>query len=122
MHYFKDAANQVYAYTYAASARPGQIAISEADALVLAAGPAVAPDFVAQERVWRDCELSALLWLRERHRDQLEIGFDTTLTAEQFTELLVCMQALRDWPQSPDFPDSLHRPIVPEWIAEQAET
>lgn len=78
-------------------------------------------DLEAQERAWRDGELSAVMWLRERHRDQLEISESTTLTAEQFNELLVYMQALRDWPQSPDFPDSQYRPTAPAWIAEQGE-
>lgn len=73
------------------------------------------------ERAWRDLALSAAAGLRERHRDQLEIGADTTLTAEQFTELLVYMQALRDWPQSEAFPDSSQRPVAPPWTAEQSQ-
>ncbi|QNH77843.1 hypothetical protein GGD92_06130 [Pseudomonas protegens] len=80
------------------------------------------PDQLAlAERVWRDGELVAVMWLRERHRDQLEIEAPTTLTGEQFKELLVYMQALRDWPQSPDFPASQHRPISPTWLAGQIE-
>ena len=75
----------------------------------------------AIERAWRDGTLSAVMWLRERHRDQLEISASTTLTAGQFNELLVYMQALRDWPQSPDFPDSQHRPVAPDWIATQTQ-
>ena len=71
------------------------------------------------ERAWRDTELASLVWLRDRHRDQLDIEVATTLSGEQFTELLVYMQALRDWPQSPDFPSSQHRPEAPAWIAEQ---
>ncbi|MEO6676155.1 MAG: phage tail assembly chaperone, partial [Pseudomonas sp.] len=81
--------------------------------------PEPVQDLAAQERVWRDDQLSAVMWLRERHRDQLEISESTTLTSEQFNELLVYMQALRDWPQSPDFPDSQHRPTAPAWMAEQ---
>ncbi|WP_414158822.1 phage tail assembly chaperone [Pseudomonas sp. BNK-45] len=73
------------------------------------------------ERLWRDSELSAVMWLRERHRDQLEIEAPTSIDGEQFKELLVYMQALRDWPQSADFPDTLRRPAVPLWIAEQIE-
>ncbi|OCW20994.1 hypothetical protein C9382_11840 [Pseudomonas aylmerensis] len=61
------------------------------------------------------------MWLRERHRDQLEISRETTLSAEQFTELLEYMQDLRDWPQSPDFPDIEQRPVPPAWIAEQIQ-
>ncbi|MDF3135327.1 phage tail assembly chaperone [Pseudomonas extremaustralis] len=76
---------------------------------------------VDAERSWRDGELASLMWLRERHRDQLEIGRETTLSAEQFTELLEYMQDLRDWPQSPDFPDIEQRPVPPAWIAEQTQ-
>lgn len=75
----------------------------------------------AAERAWRDTELSGLVWLRDRHRDQLEIGVTTTLTPEQFSELLVFMQALRDWPQSEAFPDSEQRPVAPPWIADQSQ-
>lgn len=71
------------------------------------------------ERAWRDTALDEMVWLRDRHRDQLELGVDTTLTAKQFTELLAYMQDLRDWPQSPDFPLTEHRPVAPPWIAEQ---
>ncbi len=78
-------------------------------------------DLEAQERTWRDTALSAVMWLRERHRDQLELRAPTSIGDEQFTELLVYMQALRDWPQSPDFPDSQHRPTAPPWLAEQSE-
>jgi hypothetical protein len=75
----------------------------------------------ASERAWRDSLLDSAVWLRDRHRDQLEIGSETTLIADQFQGLLVYMQALRDWPQSPDFPDREHRPVAPDWIAAQIE-
>ena len=83
--------------------------------------PAISRDSTVVEREWRDTELASIMWLRERHRDQLEIAVDTTLTGEQFTELLLYMQGLRDWPQSPDFPDSERRPLAPAWIADQTE-
>ncbi|WP_330213592.1 hypothetical protein [Pseudomonas sp. Z18(2022)] len=84
--------------------------------------PPVDPDAVAlAERAWRDGVLTSAAWLRDRHRDQLEISAPTTLTAEQFEGLLVFMQALRNWPQSPDFPDSNRRPVAPSWIIEQTE-
>ncbi|MBT1262503.1 hypothetical protein KHP07_19215 [Pseudomonas sp. VS40] len=84
--------------------------------------PVEAPvDNSAKEREWRDAQLQSAIWLRERHRDQQEIGGSTTLSADQFAELLVYMQALRDWPQSPEFPDSEHRPLPPAWIADQTE-
>lgn len=78
-------------------------------------------DLPAQERTWRDAQLSAVMWLRERHRDQLEIAGTPTLTDEQFGKLLVYIQALRDWPQSPEFPDNQHRPVAPSWITKQTQ-
>lgn len=78
-------------------------------------------DLEAQERTWRDSALSAVMWLRERHRDQLELQAPTSIGSEQFTELLVYMQSLRDWPQSPEFPESERRPIAPSWIDAQAK-
>ncbi|MGH8381030.1 phage tail assembly chaperone [Pseudomonas sp.] len=89
------------------------------DGLFVFADLAVYP--APSERAWRDAELANLVWLRDRHRDQLEIGAATTLTAEQFTELLTYMQALRDWPQSEQFPEIEHRPVAPPWIAEQTQ-
>ena len=83
--------------------------------------PAQVPDAVAHEREWRDAELASVMWLRERHRDQQEIGGSNTLSDDQFAELLVYMQALRDWPQSPEFPAIEQRPAAPAWIAEQAQ-
>jgi hypothetical protein len=79
------------------------------------------PDPEVPERAWRDGELTGVLWLRDRHRDQLEISDSTTLETEQFSELLAYVQILRDWPQSPDFPDSQFRPTAPDWIAEQTQ-
>ncbi|AZF57438.1 phage protein [Pseudomonas sp. R11-23-07] len=73
-----------------------------------------------EERRWRDSELLDLVWLRDRHRDQAEMGADTTLTAEQYAELLSYMQQLRDWPQSDNFPDTGKRPVPPAWIKDQA--
>ncbi|WP_047302123.1 phage tail assembly chaperone [Pseudomonas fluorescens] len=83
--------------------------------------PASPEQLMSQERRLRDAELASVIWLRERHRDQLEIEAPATLTGEQFKELLVYMQALRDWPQSAGFPDVQHRPVAPPWIAEQIE-
>lgn len=74
-----------------------------------------------QERRWRDAALAAVVGLRDRHRDQLEIGTTTTLTSDQFNELLVYIQALRDWPQLPHFPAIEQRPLAPLWIADQPQ-
>lgn len=74
-------------------------------------------DIASNERSWRDGALLSIKWLRERHRDQQEIGGDTALSGEQFTELLFYVQALRDWPQNNKFPDQKYRPVAPEWIS-----
>ncbi len=101
---------------------PGKVRAHDDQGLpYLIDAPAVVPDRVTQERGWRDDVLSSVMWLRERHRDQAEIGTATTLTEDQFNQLLVYMQALRDWPQSTDFPDVQRRPAAPPWIAEQVE-
>ncbi|WP_455827338.1 phage tail protein [Pseudomonas graminis] len=81
--------------------------------------PVIEIDLQREERIWRDAEIDSVRWLRERHRDQLEIGAETTLTEEQFSHVLLYVQSLRDWPQSPDFPGIEHRPKAPLWIAEQ---
>lgn len=73
------------------------------------------------ERGWRDNELLRAGGLRDRHRDEVELGIATTLPDDRFAELLGYMQALRAWPQSADFPDSLHRPEAPTWLAEQTK-
>ena len=83
--------------------------------------PPSSEDLAAAERAWRDAEVMRVSWLRDRHRDQVEVGAATTLSAEQFAELLVYLQALRDWPQSDVFPDVAGRPLLPEWIANQTQ-
>lgn len=62
------------------------------------------------ERSWRNDVLERLRWLRDRHRDEQEIGEAPTLTPEQFSDLLAYMHALRQWPQSKGFPDVTQRP------------
>lgn len=73
------------------------------------------------ERMWRNTELQSTEWLVTRHRDEQDLAQDTTLTTEQFAELLGYRLALRDWPQSEHFPDSQYRPVAPPWIAEQTQ-
>lgn len=55
-------------------------------------------------RTERDMLISAVLWMRERHADELELGKETTLTPEQYTALLTYIQALRDLPVQPGAP------------------
>lgn len=71
-----------------------------------------------RERNWRDSEIVRVQWLRERHRDELELSSPTSLSAEQYSELLTYLQLLRDWPQSLDFPVQELRPAQPSWLFE----
>ena len=72
-----------------------------------------------RERIWRDGKIENVKWLRERHRDELEMSSDTTLTNEQYQALLAYLKDLRDWPQSEQFPKEQARPEQPDWIALQ---
>ena len=84
--------------------------------------PAIPPAEQAEaEWVWRNAELQSNEWLVTRHRDEQDLAQETTLTTEQFAELLGYRLALRDWPQSEHFPDSQYRPVAPPWIAEQTQ-
>lgn len=73
----------------------------------------------AIEREWRDAEVSSTEWLVTRHRDEQDLQRDTTLTADQFAELLTYRQALRDWPVSEQFPAIEYRPEQPSWLPDQ---
>jgi hypothetical protein len=68
-----------------------------------------------QRKTQRVGLLSSTDWLSTRHRDQIEAGIATSLTLEQFSELLIYRQALRDWPASGNFNDAL--PGKPTWLA-----
>jgi len=82
--------------------------------------PAFTIDPAVKERTWRDVEIESVKWLRDRHRDEVDSGLQTTLTAKQSGELMNYVQALRDWPAATDFPSPDHRPVKPEWIALQS--
>lgn len=73
------------------------------------------------ERAWRDKQLSLTDGVVTRHRDELEEGAVTTLTAEQYVELQTYRRALRTWPQGDDFPLVEARPVAPTWIAAQLQ-
>lgn len=81
--------------------------------------PSVGEQVQDSARVWRDAEIVRVSWLRDRHRDEVDIGGATTLSAEQYAELLAYIKALRDWPAKVEFPAEESRPVVPEWVASQ---
>lgn len=55
-------------------------------------------------RIERDTRINSVLWMRERHADEIALGKETSLTPEQCTELLTYIQALRDLPAQPGAP------------------
>lgn len=78
-------------------------------------------ELVAKERAWRDAELAKSDPIVARHRDQVESGLTTTLTADQYTELQAYRTLLRDWPTHEQFPDATGRPVAPEWLVGETE-
>ena len=83
--------------------------------------PVLEDDLPLIERQWRDVEIERVRWLRERHRDEVEIGKATSLTETRFEEILVYIQKLRDWPASNDFPEKGKRPEKPSWVGSQTD-
>ncbi|MGP7732920.1 phage tail assembly chaperone [Oceanimonas smirnovii] len=63
----------------------------------------------AAERSERDKRLQQARALLERHRDELAIGTATTLESTE-QDLLLYIQALRDVPQQPGFPENITWP------------
>lgn len=55
-------------------------------------------------RAERQTRLDATQWLVERHREELEGGLATTLSAESYAALLAYRQALREFPDVEGFP------------------
>ncbi|WP_225775904.1 phage tail assembly chaperone [Pseudomonas sp. Marseille-Q5115] len=72
---------------------------------------------VAAERSWRDQRLSETDGIVARHRDEVEAGGETTLTAAQYKELQAYRQKLRAWPETSAFPETAERPDAPDWLS-----
>ena len=94
------------------------IACDESGYPILVDPPIPSPDLLAEiERDWRDSQLANTDGVVSRHRDELEDGLATTLTAVQYTELQSYRRALRNWPEAGEFPLIEHRPPPPLWLA-----
>lgn len=87
---------------------------------VLVDPPPLTPEEAAAiERAWRDAKLAATDGVVTRHRDELEEGMETTLSAAQYTELQAYRRLLRNWPEAGKFPLIEHRPSAPKWLEDQ---
>ena len=97
--------------------------IPDEDGLPIAAPPLLptSEELAEKERRWRDRVISTTEWIVTRHRDEVDMGQETMITPEQFSELLRYRQALRDWPTVEGFPNVDLRPNLPGWLADQTE-
>ncbi len=66
--------------------------------------PPTTEELFARLRNQRDAHINSVLWMRERHADELELGKETSLIPEQYTALLTYIQAMRDLPAQPGAP------------------
>ena len=69
-----------------------------------------------EAKAWRDKEFDRVVWLRDRHRDEVELMKATTLSDSEYLTLLNYLQALRKWPQAKKFPSNRSRPKKPAWM------
>lgn len=58
--------------------------------------------FLQDLRMERDGLIKTLVFLADRHRNERDGGFDTTLTNDQFKDVLAFMQELRTLPDRAD--------------------
>ncbi|QNR50855.1 phage tail protein [Pseudomonas chlororaphis] len=110
-------------FTAAMARQPGDLlSVKDGRVVVL---PAPEVDLIersaALERFWRSQRLLLTDAAVIRHRDEQEEGGQTTLSMEQYIQLQSFRRALRDWPESGDFPLIDHRPSAPDWLADQLQ-
>lgn len=99
-----------------------RVGVDEGGAPVLIDPPPPDSEVLAAiERHWRDEHLLATDGVVSRHRDEVEEGSATTLSAAQYMELQAYRRALRDWPAAGEFPLSDHRPSPPLWLSGQLQ-
>jgi len=95
----------------------GQRIAADADGQPILADPLPpsAEDRAAQSRRMADAAITGTQPLVERHRDEVDIGAGTTLTAAQFAALLAWRQAVRGWAAASGWPD-VPLPAAPAWL------
>ena len=65
-----------------------------------------------QARAKRDHLINSFIWRINRHRDEVDLGLETT---EPLEPLLQHVQALRDVPSQQGFPEKVEWPTEPEF-------
>lgn len=71
-----------------------------------------------EARAERDRRIDAVRWRIERYQTQEAAGLETTDTAEQYKEILLYVQALRDVPEQEGFPENV---TWPEMFEEESQ-
>jgi hypothetical protein len=69
-------------------------------------------------RLIRDRMISMIEWRKERHRDELELSLSTTLSNQQYLDLLAYIQNLRECLDGLSDPSELEWPSKPAFITE----
>ena len=116
------AAEERAALLYAAS--QGTIIQAGPDGTPVAVDAPAPPteSLAALARRRRDIEVAALRWMVERHRDEIEMGRPTTLSADRYVALLDHLQTLRDVPAQAGFPNTIDWPVLWAGLTDEDET
>ncbi|QGW77752.1 phage tail protein [Pseudomonas alkylphenolica] len=118
----KEVSDELYA-ELTAPREDGKLIYPDADGypVLIDPPPPSTEELAAIERQWRDERLMETDGVVSRHRDELEEGGTTTLTAEQYATLQAYRRALRGWPQVGEFPLIDHRPTEPQWLTDSLQ-
>lgn len=100
------------------AAAQGMVISASANGSPVAAAPADPSEetLAKRARANRAKLLADVRPLIERHRDQIDLGVATTLSAETYVALLTYVQALRDAPTQSGFPAATIWPALPVGI------
>lgn len=107
MNYYKDAQNNIFAYSEIQTPADGLTKITEAEAMEILNPPEKKAEEVRAER---DSLIEEVRWRIERAQDQAALNLSLT---EPIEPLLLYVQQLRDVPQQSGFPDSIVWPVSP---------
>lgn len=111
MKYFKDSNGNVFAYSAIQTPKAGLVEMTPAEAGAHLNTPVASEQASAIARADRDARIEAVRWRIERYDDELRLKM---LPSEPIEPLLQYVQALRDVPAQPGFPENIVWPTEPE--------
>ncbi|WP_322080224.1 phage tail assembly chaperone [Burkholderia cenocepacia] len=113
---FVEITSDQHAMLIAGMAAGKTMAIDEAGQPTLLDPPKQTREQLADmKRAMRDAALHATDWLTARHQDEKALGDGTTLTPELYAQLLKYRQALRDFSETPGWPN-IDLPTAPSFV------